>query len=244
LKPLHGFKKKGQALGEVIVNRLETIIDDEVTLDQAAFRKDRGCTEQTLALTTYIENGFQKGLKSFACFMDMTAAYDTTVWIDRLISKLIDITPCKRIIELFRNIYRNRFFNVHLGNNKTRCRKLNNGLIQGSVLPPVLFNFYTNDNLNIRCKRFMFADDWALIIQCKTFEEAQLILEEDLKTTDKYFKFCNLLLNLSTTEVCAFHLNNREAERKLGINFDGHILKHSFHLKYLGMTLALIIKNK
>ena len=108
-------------------------------MDQAAFRKDRGCTEQTLALTTYIENGFQKGFKSFACFIDMTTTYDT-VWIDCFISKLINIIPCKRIIEPFRNIYRNRFFNVHLGNNKSRCRKLNNGLIQGSVLSPVLFN--------------------------------------------------------------------------------------------------------
>ena len=126
-------------LERLLLNRLDTRIDDEVTLDQAAFRKDRGCTEQTLALTTYIENGFQKGLKSFACFIDMTAAYDT-VWIDRLISKLIDIIPCKRIIELFRSIYRNRFFNVHLGNNKNRCRKLNNGLIQGSVLSSVSQN--------------------------------------------------------------------------------------------------------
>ena len=65
----------------------------------------------------------------------------------------------------------------------------------------------------------MFADDWAIIIQCKTFEEAQLILEEDLKTIDKYFKSYNLLLNPSKTEVCAFHLNNIEAERKLEINF-------------------------
>ena len=78
----------------------------------------------------------------------MTAAYDT-VWIDRSISKLIDIIPCKKIIEVFRNLYRNRFFNVHLGNNKSRCRKLNNGLFQGSVLSPVLFNLYTNDNLKI-----------------------------------------------------------------------------------------------
>ena len=113
----------------------------------------------------------------------MTAAYDT-VRIDRLISKLIDIIPCKRIIEFFRNIYRNRFFNVHLENNESRCRKLNNGLIQGSVLSPVLFNMYTNDNLKIRCKRFMF-------IQCKTFEEAQLILEEDLKTIDNILNLAN-----------------------------------------------------
>jgi len=43
-------------------------------VEQAAFRKNHGCTEQTLALTTFIENGFQNALKSFACFIDMTAA--------------------------------------------------------------------------------------------------------------------------------------------------------------------------
>ena len=81
----------------------------------------------------------------------------------------------------------------------------------------------------------MFADDWALVIQCITFEEGQHILEEDLKKIDTYFKFCRLIINPAKTEVSAFYLNNREAERLLVVNFNGCTIKHNFHPKYLGL---------
>ena len=67
----------------------------------------------------------------------------------------------------------------------------------------------------------MVAGDWALINQCKTFEEAQSILEEDLKQIDEYFKSERLIMNPSKTEVCVFHLINKEAEKKLKVVFNG-----------------------
>ena len=65
----------------------------------------------------------------------------------------------------------------------------------------------------------MFADDWVLIVQCKSFEEAQTILENDLQIVNEYFCSARLLINPTKTEVCAFHLNNKEAERKMEVSF-------------------------
>jgi len=39
------------------------------------------------------------------------------------------------------------------------------------------------------------------------------------------------------TKVCAFHLNNREASRKLNIDWNGKSLIHDDHPTYLGVTL-------
>ena len=64
----------------VILQRIENIIDECVPINQAAFRKNRGCEEQSLALTTYIESGFQKNLKSIVCFIDMSAALLRTIY--------------------------------------------------------------------------------------------------------------------------------------------------------------------
>ena len=46
-------------------------------MDQAGFRKDRSTGEQVLALTTHIENVFEKKPKTGAVFLALTAAYDT-----------------------------------------------------------------------------------------------------------------------------------------------------------------------
>ena len=54
---------------------------------------------------------------------------------------------------------------------KSRWRTQKNGLPQGSVLAPTLFNIYTNDQpefVNIR--RFIYADDLCLATQSTTFE--------------------------------------------------------------------------
>lgn len=48
-----------------------------------------------------------------------------------------------------------------------------------------------------------------------------------------YFRNWRLKPNLSKTELCAFHLNNRQAHDKL----DGISVKHNYVHKYLGITL-------
>ena len=45
-------------LERLTLNRIEDKLNEEIPVEQAAFRKNRGCPKQTLALTTFIENGF------------------------------------------------------------------------------------------------------------------------------------------------------------------------------------------
>ena len=54
---------------------------------------------------------------------------------------------------------------------------------------------------------------------------------------EEYFKNARLIINPLKTEVYAFHLNNKEAERKLQFIFKGEELRHNFKPKYLGIIL-------
>ena len=43
----------------------------------------------TVALTTFIENGFQQNLKTGAVFLDLTAAYDTVQAVEHHDAELV-----------------------------------------------------------------------------------------------------------------------------------------------------------
>ena len=88
----------------LILNRIQPKINQIVPTQQASFRPHRSCGEQVLALTTHIEKGFQIRKKSFAMFIDLTAAYDT-VWKHDLLFKLLSVIPCRKIINLIDNMF-------------------------------------------------------------------------------------------------------------------------------------------
>jgi hypothetical protein len=66
-------------LERLILQRIQPLIDADVPVSQASFRKNRrrSCTEQFMALTSHIEAGFERKLKTGTIFIDLTAAYDT-----------------------------------------------------------------------------------------------------------------------------------------------------------------------
>jgi hypothetical protein len=131
-------------LEKLIYNRISPIIEEHLPIEQAGFRPNRNCCDQVLALTSYIESGFQKRLKTGVVFVDLTAAYDT-VWKDGLIHKLYNVIPCGKMVSLLEDMLSNRQFRVFVEDKSSKFRFLNNGLPQGSVLSPILFNLYTSD---------------------------------------------------------------------------------------------------
>ena len=100
--------------------------------------------ENSLNLAEHIEDGYEKRLITGAVFVDLSAAYDT-VNHRRLLSKVLEMTGDVQLIDLIRTMLENRRFFVVLNGKKSRWRRQRNGLPQGSVLAPMLFKIYTND---------------------------------------------------------------------------------------------------
>lgn len=115
----------------------------------------------------------------------------------------------------------NRRMIVHLDGKESRWRKSNNGLPEGSVLAPLLFNLYGHDMPKTKCNRFQYADDTALACQDKDISNFEKRLEEDLETLKLYFKKWRLKLNPQKIESIIYHLNNRQASTTMNITFDG-----------------------
>lgn len=242
-RPIALLSVTHKLLERLIYNRISRRIFEIIPIEQAGFRPKRSCADQVLSLTTSIEAGFQRKLKTSAAFIDLSAAYDT-VWREGMIYKFLQAIPCKIISRLLNNMLSDRTFKVIMGSNISSQRKLKNGLPQGSVLAPLLFNLYIADMPETTSKKHGYADDWVLTTQCRSFEESEEVLTADLEKLSGYFRKWCLQPNASKTEVTCFHLNNKNAKRELRIQFENTMLNHNKAPKYLGVTLDRTLSFK
>ena len=188
-------------------------------------------------MTEHIEDGYEKRLITGAFFVDLYAAYDT-VNRRRLINKVLEMTGDVHLTDLIRTMLESRRFFVVLNGKKSRWRRQRNGLPQGSVLAPMLFNIYTNDQpIHADTRSFIYADDLCIASQGNDFYNIEASLTSALSTMTTYYDTNQLRANPSKTQVCAFHLRNREAKRELNVVWNGIRLSHTTTPVYLGIHL-------
>ena len=229
----------------LLLNRIASFVDDHLIPEQAGFRPGKSCTGQLLNLTQHIEDGFEKGLITGAAFVDLSAAYDT-VNHRILVKKLFDLTKDLKFTELIQTMLSNRRFFVDLDGSHSRWRIQKNGLPQGSVLAPLLFNIYTNDQpIHPGTRSFIYADDLCIASQCDTFEGVEASLSSALEGLIPYYASNHLRANPDKTQISAFHLKNRVANRQLKVTWYGKAIQHTPNPVYLGVTLdrSLTYKN-
>ena len=228
----------------MILNRIAPTIEQHLIKEQAGFRSGKSCTSQLLNLTQHIEDVYEEGMITGTAFVDLSAAYDT-VNHRLLIQKLYNTTLDSQLCRVIQNLMSDRRFYVELNNERSRWRIQNNGLPQGSVLSPTLFNIYTNDQPILDGTRsFIYADDLCVTAQYPTFQEVEKQIEEALGELTHYYRSNSLRANPDKTQVTAFHLRNREAKRSLQVSWNGVDLENTDTPKYLGVTLDRTLSYK
>ena len=220
-------------LERLIYARVKPLIDPLLPKEQAGFRRGKSTVDQVVLLTQNIEDSFEAKKKAGAVFVDLTAAYDT-VWHRGLTCKLLKLLPDKHMVKMIMELVRNRSFTLTTGDSKqSRLRRLKNGVPQGSVLAPLLFNIYTYDLPSMISRKFAYADDLALLHSSGNWKDLEETLSQDMFTLSAYLQTWRLKLSHTKTVTRAFHLNNREAKREL----KGRLLPFCPTPTYLGVKL-------
>ena len=142
------------------------------------------------------------------------------------------------MVSFIMELVRNRSFTLTTGNGpQSRLRRLRNGVPQGSVLAPLLFNIYTYDLPTTISKKFAYADDLAILHSTEDWQTLEGTLTQDMKTLSSCLQKWKLKLSVNKTMTAAFHLYNRKARRELTINVEGRALPFSTTPTYLGVKL-------
>ena len=115
----------------------------------------------------------------------------------------------------------NRRFFVVLNGKKSKWRNQKNGQPKGSVLAPLLFNIYTDDQpLPEYTQRFLYADDLCITAQHKSFEMVKQHLRKALpnlilmlsKQSIKKQSGKNTILSISPRQPSCYSQNERSTE--------------------------------
>ena len=127
---------------KILQARLQKYVNHEILDVQASLRKGRGTRDQIANICCIIKTAREFQKKFYFCFIDYTKAFD---WLDH--NKLWKILKEKGIPDqltcLFRNLYAGQEATVRTGHGTTDWFQIGKGVHQGCILPPCLFNLYT-----------------------------------------------------------------------------------------------------
>ena len=169
-------------LERLIYARVEPLIDPLLPKEQTGFRRGKSTIDQVVLLTQNIEDSFEAKKKAGVVFVDLTAAYDT-VWHCGLTCKLLRLLSDKHMIRMIMELVGNRSFTLTTSDSKqSRLRRLKNGVPQGLVMAPLLFNIYTYDLPSMISRKFACADDLALLHSSGNWKDLEGTLSQDMST--------------------------------------------------------------
>ena len=230
----------GKWMERVVANRLKFVFESRGLLaeEQAGFRAGRTTTDQVLALSQDVSDGFQERKRTVLVTLDYAKAFDT-VWRDGLLWKLVEMGVDARLVRWVQEWLVNRQAWVRLGAERGKAVQIKQGLPQGAVLSPLLFLAYINDVVRelpegVACR--LFADDLALWCSDRSVEAAARILQEALDRTVGWSRKWLLRLNARKCEVGVFSMDAADSGKDPGLTLDGVVLKKVEYPKYLGVV--------
>ena len=230
----------------LLLNRLDGFLYS--TDNQFGFKKHHSTDSCILVLKEVIRYYLRLNTPLFLCFVDIKSAFDkVSYWL--LLKQLLERGVPLYLLLLLRQWFTQQQLYVRWGGAVSRGFAMANGIRQGSVLSPLLFNVYVdqfNTLLNgakIGChiannplNNFAYADDLVLVAPsavalnelislCEVLADRQYIKY----STTKSKAMCILPSSFSMTVLPKIRLYGENLEYVNKFNYLGHIISNDFY---------------
>ena len=204
---------------------------------QYGFRPAHSTTHAMLDIFTSSLDNLNLNKSTALLLLDLKKAFDT-VNHEILLSKLHHYGIRGNANKLFASFLTNRQQYVFLNHTQSNCRPINCGVLQGSVLAPLLFTLYINDINSVSHR--LYADDTCLILQHENISGLKKIVKEEICTVNNWMIANKLTLNMSKSNVVLINAkNNKMCSLFTSEPLDNAVLPEFFKTKcakYLGVT--------
>ena len=202
---------------------------------QHGFRENRSCETQLVMLVDEISKSMQMGKQTDLILLDFSKAFDKVAH-EKLISKLHFYGIRGKTLSWVKDFLDSRSRAVVLNGVKSDKIAVSSGVLQGSVLGPILFLAYINDLPDqVKSRVRLFADDTAIYLAISS-EGELIILQNDLHTLEIWEKRWDMSFNPSKCQV--LHITRAKCPIQTRYILHGTVLESVPSAKYLGVTIS------
>lgn len=212
---------------------------------QFGFKHKHSTINAINKLVSDINWNWNRKLCTGACLIDMEKAFDS-IWIQGLICKFIDYKfPLNLVILLF-NMINGKSFTVHHKNRVSKTYKIANGLQQGTVNAPVLFNIYILDLIDSIENIISFADDIIIYQEGDKIININRNLQSTFDIVETYcsnwhmkinIQKCETILFRPTVDKCNYNIKTNWKSFAVKSRLSNIIIPNRDSVKYLGIYL-------
>ncbi|XP_075162727.1 uncharacterized protein LOC142235357 [Haematobia irritans] len=191
---------------EICVNiTLNKLFEDKGLIcdKQFGFKYNHSTINAVTVLTSFINWNWNRKYCTGACQIDMEKAFDN-IWIPGLVCKMVDYGLPMQLIILLHNMISDKHFIVNRKGINSKVFNVHNGLQQGTVLAPILFNLYILDLLNTIDNIISFADDIIIYNTGETISEINTELQQSFDVVETYATDWHMKINTDKCESILF----------------------------------------